>query len=185
MAKRYALSAIGHDKPGIVATVTGPLHKHGANIEDSSMSILEDEFAVILIMTMDEHKVASLKEAISGIEQSTDLTINVKEIPELSEQTQPEPTHIITLHGADAGGLVYKTARLLADSGINITDLQTKRVRGEEPGTVDIYIMILEVVLTGAPGVEEEKALGDNLNNLADELGVTIKIKPIEGHDPL
>ncbi len=180
MIRRYALSAIGRDKPGIVAAVTGPLHKHGANIEDSSMSILEDEFAVILIMTMDEHRVSSLKEAIKGVEESMELSFNISQIPELSaDVTVTEPSHVITLHGADAGGLVYRTTELLASNNINITDLQTKRIKGEEE---DIYIMILEVVLPdGAEVIELEK----RLKTLATELGVTIKIAAIEEHDPL
>jgi glycine cleavage system transcriptional repressor len=181
MIKRYALSAIGHDKPGIVAAVTGPLHKHEANIEDSSMSILEDEFAVILIMTMDEHKVSSLKEAIKGVESTTGLTFNIKEIPDLvGEPTEVEPSHVITLHGADAGGLVYRTTELLAENNINITDLQTKRLRGDEG---DVYIMILEVVLPDdAP---DSSNLEKKLATLAKELGVTIKIAAVEENDPL
>jgi glycine cleavage system transcriptional repressor len=180
MTRRYALSAIGRDCPGIVAAVTGPLHKHGANIEDSSMSILEDEFAVILIMTMDEHRVSSLKEAIKGVEESMGLTFNISQIPELTDDLPPaEPSHVITLHGADAGGLVYRTTELLAGNNINITDLQTKRIKGDEG---DIYIMILEVLLPDSTEVTE---LEEKLNTLATELGVTIKISAVEEHDPL
>ncbi len=183
MAKRYALSAIGHDRPGIVAAVTGPLHSHGANIEDSSMSILEDEFAVILIMTMDGHRIEPLKEAIREVEEETGLTFHIKEIPELTgELPDAQPSHIITLHGEDAGGLVYKTSKLLALNGINITDLQTKRLKGEDG---DVYIMILEIVVPGGPGGNTAKALGENLQTLASKLGVTIKIKEVEEFDPL
>ena len=183
MTKRYALSAIGHDKPGIVAAVTGPLHSHGANIEDSSMSILEDEFAVILIMTMEAKRIDSLKEAIHGVEENTGLTFNIKEIPELNMVLpEAQPSHIITLHGADAGGLVYKTSKLLAENEVNITDLQTKRLRGDDG---DIYIMILEVVLPDDPDNSIAKNLDGQLQALATELGVTIKIKPVEEHEPL
>ncbi|MGH2838428.1 MAG: ACT domain-containing protein, partial [Thermoleophilaceae bacterium] len=48
---RFALSAIGRDRPGIVAGVSGALLKHGANIEDSRMAILSGHFTVMLIVS--------------------------------------------------------------------------------------------------------------------------------------
>ncbi len=59
--KRYALSAIGRDTPGMVAKVTKELYVHGCNIEDSSMTRLEDEFAIILIMSMDPANLEALE----------------------------------------------------------------------------------------------------------------------------
>jgi len=37
---RLALSAIGADRPGIVAAVTGALVDSGCNLEDTTMAIL-------------------------------------------------------------------------------------------------------------------------------------------------
>ncbi len=181
--KRYTLSAIGRDHPGIVAAVTGKLYDHGCNIEDSSMTRLEDEFAIILIMSMAEEKEAALGADLKGIEEKTELTINLKAIGE-EEKAGPESNYIITLHGADTTGIVYKTAELLSGMEVNITDLQTKRTHGEG---ADIYIMLLEVyVPEGAePKNPTIERLKEKLNTLGTELGVTIKIKPIEEYEPL
>ena len=43
---QVAVTAIGADRPGIVAAVTGVLVEHGANIEDSSMTILRGKVIV-------------------------------------------------------------------------------------------------------------------------------------------
>ena len=68
--KRYALTAIGRDRPGIVAAVTKALYEHDCNIEDSSMTILEDEFAIILIMSMPEKSnTDSLLKDIKNVER--------------------------------------------------------------------------------------------------------------------
>jgi glycine cleavage system transcriptional repressor len=45
-----ALSALGRDRPGIVAEVTGVLVEHGVNVEDSRMAILRGEFAMVLVL---------------------------------------------------------------------------------------------------------------------------------------
>ena len=47
---RLAVTAIGADRPGIVAAVTGVLTDHGGNIEDSTMSILGGHFAMMLVV---------------------------------------------------------------------------------------------------------------------------------------
>ncbi len=62
---------------------------------------------------------------------------------------------------------------------INITDLQTKRTRGEDG---DIYIMLLEVFVHKGVVFNTLEAA---LKALGHEMGVTIKIKPVEEYEPL
>ncbi len=180
--KRFALTAIGRDRPGIVAAVTRALYEHRCNIEDSSMTILEDEFAMILIMTMTEREnLHPLRTELESIEESMNLAIHLKEIPpELGEGAKrPLSNYIITLHGADKSGIVYKTAALLSEKGINITDLETK-ILGEDKKR--IYIMVMEVFV---PSSVDTKKVEYELANLGRTLGVTIRIKPIEAFEPL
>ncbi|MFQ5464465.1 MAG: glycine cleavage system protein R [Thermodesulfobacteriota bacterium] len=178
--RRYALTATGRDRPGIVAAVTRVLFEHDCNIEDSSMTILEDEFAIILIMAAPEEiDEASLAADIQKTEEETGLTIHVKELGEKARAPAARSNYIITLHGADKSGIVYRTAALLAGHGVNVTDLETTIVG---PGDEKVYIMIMEL---HAPEAVDVGAIEEELGGLAGELGVTIKIKPIEDYEPL
>ena len=47
----YALSAIGQDRPGIVADVSGLIFECGGNLEDSSMTILGNQFALLILLS--------------------------------------------------------------------------------------------------------------------------------------
>src|SRR3954462_3324351 len=47
------LTAIGRDKPGIVARIARVLLEHGLNIEDSQMRILGGRFAMMLLLRGD------------------------------------------------------------------------------------------------------------------------------------
>ncbi len=58
-----AVTAIGRDRPGIVAGITAALLEFGGNVDDSQMSILHGQFAVMLIVSVPGD--ADL-EAISG-----------------------------------------------------------------------------------------------------------------------
>ena len=46
----FAVTAVGADRPGIVAAVTGAFVDHGCNLEDSSMTILRGQFAMMLVV---------------------------------------------------------------------------------------------------------------------------------------
>ena len=50
----FAVTAIGRDRPGIVAAISGALLELEGNIEDSQMSILRGHFAVMLIVKLPE-----------------------------------------------------------------------------------------------------------------------------------
>ncbi len=177
---RYALTAVGRDRPGIVAAVTKALYEHDCNIEDSSMTILQDEFAIILIMSgPDTMDISSLEGVLKGVESSMGLTIHLKEIEKEAAPKSPESSHLVTVSGYDKPGIVYKTAELLAKWNANITDLETKIIQGEEK---KIYIMVIEVYL---PEKVDEKVVTDALKTLGDSLGVTITIKPIESYEAL
>ena len=48
----FAVTAIGRDRPGIVAAISGALLELEGNVEDSQMSILRGHFAVMLIVRL-------------------------------------------------------------------------------------------------------------------------------------
>ncbi len=183
----FSLSAIGRDQPGIVAAITEPLFKQGCNIEDSSMTILGAEFAVILLMTLPQGvDFASLVKDINEVGKECSLTIDMKEV---AAGPREEPTalsnYILTLYGEDSTGLIYKTACLLADEGINITDLETKTARRDDDESGEgrqLYMMMMELYITEATDL---KVLTSKLEDLGKELNVSIKLKPIEDYGEL
>ncbi len=54
MANYALLSAVGKDKPGIVAAVSAVLFQAGCNIEDSTMARLGGDFAIMLMLRLPE-----------------------------------------------------------------------------------------------------------------------------------
>src|SRR6185312_1702572 len=51
MKQWFALSAIGDDRPGIVADLSELIYECDCNLEDSSMTLLGSEFAVLLLLS--------------------------------------------------------------------------------------------------------------------------------------
>ena len=163
----FALSAVGSDRPGIVAAVTGALVEHGCNLEDTSMSILRGHFAMMLVVSgPDGLDAATLEDALAGPAAALELVVAVRQIDDDVPSSPEGEAWAIAVYGADRPGIVHRFTSLLAAAGVNVVDLST-RVIGE-PGR-PVYAMVLEVTLP--PGLDGD-VLSARLATLARELGV-------------
>lgn len=165
---RYSLHAIGNDRPGIVAAVTGVLADVGCNLEDSRMSILHGQFAVMLVVEApDGLSISALETAFGRVQQDLDLLVVLREIPEQNLHVELGETIAVAVHGADRPGIVSSVAQRIADLGGNIVDLSTHKI---EEGEQASYVLLVSVT-TGESCSEENLRL--QLNEVAKDLGVT------------
>jgi glycine cleavage system transcriptional repressor len=169
------VSAVGADRPGIVAAVTRAFLDHGCNLEDTSMTILRGHFAMMLVVAApDDVGQQELERALAEPAADLDLVVAVRAIDE-GVPTSPEgESWTVSVYGADKPGIVHRVALLLADEAVNIVDLST-RVIGD-PGR-PVYAMILEVTL---PDGCDAASLQGTLHDLAVELGVECSLHPSE-----
>jgi glycine cleavage system transcriptional repressor len=169
----FAVTAVGRDRPGIVAAISGALFELGGNIEDSRMSILRGHFAVMLIVELgDEGARAQLESELEGIRGRLGLeAVSVSEVETL-DPGGAAPSHILTVYGADRPGIVHRITSLLAERGVNVTDLSTKVAGGAEP----VYVMVIEIALGDAAADELEAAL----DAAAADLEVEVSLRPLE-----
>lgn len=176
MSRKMALSAVGSDCPGIVAEVSRVLFLHGCNIEDSSMTILRGEFAMILIVALpDQTPEQALSEELQKVAEKLRLILSFRELPAHTEQAESEPgvPYIVSVYGADRPGIVHQVTRGLAERKVNITDVNTRMVGQGSP----VYIMILEVDVPESAVTDGFEA---GLKELAKELSVDITVRPLE-----
>jgi glycine cleavage system transcriptional repressor len=168
-----AVTAVGPDRPGIVAAVTGVLLRHGGNLEDTAMTRLGGHFAMVLVVEVPgDEDAAALESALAGESSHLGLSVTVRPIADLADAGDRGDAWAVTVHGADQPGLVHRVATTLADHGANIVDLATRRITSDAGAG---YVVLLEVLLEG-----DADALGRDLDALATELGVEIHLRPDE-----
>jgi glycine cleavage system transcriptional repressor len=171
----YALSAVGRDRPGIVAEVTGTLLRHGVNLADSQMAILGGHFAMMLVL--ETSKATDLKALRADLESSRSKleleAISLSAI-DAAQARIDEPSHVITLYGADHPGIVNSVTAALAERGVNVTDLDTHLV-GEE--SEPVYMMILEVALPEDLSGEELETF---LREVARDQKLELSVRPLD-----
>ncbi|MFL5844175.1 MAG: glycine cleavage system protein R [Solirubrobacteraceae bacterium] len=156
------VTAIGPDRPGIVAAVTRVLLEHGANIADSHMGLLSGRFSMMLVVEVpdglrERRFAGDLEAAARGLGLDA---IHAEYVGDGVEAAPP--THVVTVYGADHPGIVAAVTEALAAGGASVTDLRT-RLAGE------LYVMTLEV--SGGEGAEEAlRAVAE-----AQSLDVTVR----------
>ena len=176
MAHRWIVTALGKDRPGIVAGVTKILYQLGGNLEDSAMTRLEGEFAVMLIFSVSA-KVSDgrFRRAFVPLERQG-LAVHLKPLT-TSETRAPKgrgKAFQISVYGADRPGIVYQVSEALAKAGANITHVHTHRSAGGGPA---LYLLLLEVDI---PPARSESSLNGLLKRIAKRLGVEVSLRPAE-----
>ena len=167
-----AVTAVGADRPGIVAAVTQVLFEHGCNIEDSRMAILGGHFSMMLILALPEGTaVDRLEEALSEPGRALDLVVTVRPVGETAADAAAGSPFVVSVYGADHPGIVARVSGLLAEHGVNISDLATHVIEGDPP----VYVMVLEVTLPSDAAPVEAA-----LKTLAAELAVDVSMHPME-----
>jgi glycine cleavage system transcriptional repressor len=170
----FAVTAIGRDRPGIVAAVSRALLDLDGNIEDSQMSILRGHFAVMLVVRVpDPISAEELADHLGPVREQLGLeAITCNPIDELEAVMDPA-THVVTVYGADHPGIVNAISNALAELDVNITDLET-RLTG--PDDNPLYTMVIEV----AVGEADVGLVQASLRAVAERESVEFSLRPLE-----
>ncbi|MGZ4141609.1 MAG: glycine cleavage system protein R [Actinomycetota bacterium] len=168
-----AVTAVGVDRPGIVAAVSKVLYEIGGNIEDSRMAILGGHFAMVLIVSLPgDVEPRALETALEQPAKELELITTVRPVAEAEPHGGGSP-YVVSVYGADRPGIVWRVSETLAAHGVNISDLATHVVGDQEP----VYVMILEVDVP--PGGDAD-AIGEALKGVGLELGVDVAFNPMD-----
>jgi glycine cleavage system transcriptional repressor len=165
----FAVTVIGHDRPGIIAEVAEALARLRLNLTDSTMTRLRGHFAMTLVCA-GPPSAEEIESALAPLTADRTMLVTVRSVT-AEMMGEPEGTHhVLTVHGADRLGIVAALTRVLADAGGNITDLTTRL-------TGSLYLLVAEVDL---PASADLAALDRTLGEVATTLGVEALLRPAE-----
>lgn len=177
MPRRWLVTALGKDQPGIVAGVTEVLYRLGCNLEDSAMTRLESEFTIMLIFSSPARvSPERIRKAFEPLERRLKLVVHLKPLSAqetMAPRKQGTP-HLISIYGADRPGIVFRAAEALARERVNITDVHTHR---SAQGGPSLYLLLLEAEI---PPRLDVAALEGRLKRLGKALGVEVSLRPAE-----
>jgi len=180
---RIAVSALGRDRPGIVAGVTRVLLDHGLNLADSQMGILSGRFSMTLLVQEGRGAVDldALRADLRAV--GDDLALDAIFATPVPDEEPAEGgvgaggALMVSVYGADHPGIVHAVTRELCAQGVNIVNLETRLAAGRGSGP-PLYAMFLEVSLrAGGPA---ERELAEALRRIGSEQRVEIAVRALE-----
>jgi glycine cleavage system transcriptional repressor len=171
-----ALSAIGRDRPGIVAAVSEVLLDHEGNVEDSTMSILRGHFTMMLILSLsDAADLDLLRARLEQVRARLDLeAVTLSPIAEVHAQSDT-PSHILSVYGVDHPGILHGVSSALAENRVSITDLTTRVLEGGEK--TPVYAMMIEIAVPEGVDVD---SLEKGLEQVCEEQHVELSFRELE-----
>jgi glycine cleavage system transcriptional repressor len=176
MRRWFAMSAIGRDRPGIVADLAELIYDCDCNLEDSRMTILGSEFAVLLLLSGQGPDVERrLSSGCKRLEWEKRLTVFTRPLdappPPPGQPARGTPLECVVT-GVDKAGIVARVARTIEEQGANITDLHSDLRPEPESGT-PMYTMRMRLVV---PPEKDVGALRQALERVAAELRVDLSV---------
>jgi glycine cleavage system transcriptional repressor len=162
------VTAVGEDRPGIVAALTGALLDIGGNLADARAALLRGSFATMLAVSVpDGVDAADVERALRPV--ADELGLGLHAAPAAPAHTgSTRERAVLSVYGADRPGIVHGIAAALAGHGANILDLSARLV--DDPA---IYVLGIEIEL---PEGLDAGALHERLVPVAAEHGVELTI---------
>jgi len=165
------LTAFGKDRPGVVSDVTRLIYEIGGNLEDSTMTRLADEFAIILLFSITDDIEDTLAKACRRLEKERGVSAFFRPVDDSGGGRQiPYTLHRVHAEGIDHTGIVYRISDYLASMKVNIANLKSRRTTSPESGTIR-YILEIEIQVPEDVSIERMKK---DLDRIGHEIDVDI-----------
>jgi len=175
MTNRYIMTAFGKDRAGIVADVTRLLYENDCNLEDTTMSMLADEFTLSLLFSSQlPDIVESLTRECRRLELDKGISAFVRPLlPQQEQDNKGYKTCTLHIEGLDQAGIVYKTSQFLADHQLSIIQLDSSSSASPQSGAT-IYNMTIYIQVPENLPFDQ---LEEDLSTVANELHVDIALE--------
>ena len=162
----FIITAVGPDHPGMAHALAQQLFDAQCNLEDTTMTRLSGQFAMILVVAPPAGlSLETLATRLQPLRESHGLTIDIA--PASATPIAEGPRHILTAYGPETSGLLARVTQVLAERGVNVTDVQT---RVASAGMA--YVMLLELEL---PMSLRADALEAELRHRAPDLQISLR----------
>lgn len=174
MTTKLVISALGDDRPGIVDELSNIIYDNGLNIEDSRMTVLGGEFAILLLINGSQTSIAKLHDQAAEIEQALQLRLLLKETTEHKPDDDAVP-YAVEVAALDHPGIVKNISRFFSGRNINIIDLHTERYAAPHTGSP---MFSLQMIIS-IPASTDIAQLREAFTEVCEELNLDAELKNI------
>jgi glycine cleavage system transcriptional repressor len=176
MSQLIVLSAIGSDRTGVVQDLTKVILACDGNIEESRMTTLGSEFAMLMLVSGNWHTLDKLERELDKLSAKDDLTFTIRETDprKPSDDRMPYAVDVVSL---DHEGIVFNLANFFASRDIEIADVATRRYAAAHTGAP----MFAVQMAINVPSSVHIAQLRDEFLEVCDQLNLDAILEPVKG----
>jgi glycine cleavage system transcriptional repressor len=175
MKQLIVLSVIGNDRSGVVNDISKVILDCGGNIEESRMSALGNEFAMLMLVSGNWHTLTKLESELDKLSKDHGLTVTMRKTGERSPKTDCMP-YGVDVVALDQPGIVFNLANFFASRHIDIAELATRRYAAAHTGAPMFSVQLT----VNVPATEHLAQLRDDFMELCDQLNLDAIIEPVK-----
>ena len=99
MSQLIVISAVGKDRKGVVQDITKAILSCGGNIEESRMTTLAAEFAMLMLVSGSWHTLSRLETKLEKLTANDNLTVAIRKTSERAskEDRMPYAVDVVSL----------------------------------------------------------------------------------------
>ena len=140
---RAVVTTIGRDRPGLVNDLAKLAHDLKLSIEDSRMTVLGGEFAVLMSVSGGGLALSRLEEKLAQLAEANGLAYQFRRTSD-REGVEGCLPYTVSVTAMDHPGIVYAVASFFSSRSINIHNLDTVTERAPHTGT-PLFSMVMEI----------------------------------------
>ncbi len=172
-SKHLVITAVGQDRPGIVNDLSRAILDAGCNIEDSRMTVLGGEFALIVLLSGSWSAVAKLESQVPVLAKKLDLVVTAKYTETRPPRSDRVPYQVDVV-SIDQPGIVHDIADFFAGREINIEELSSWTYPAAHTGT-PMFSLSMTISIPAKMHIGQ---LRDDFMKFCDELNLDAVLEP-------
>ena len=160
---------------GVVQDITKVILACGGNIEESRMTTLGSEFAMLMLVSGNWHTLGKLERELEKLGDNSNLTFAIRKTDERTakEDRMPYAVDVVSL---DHEGIVFGLANFFASHDVEIADVATRRYSAAHTGAA----MFAVQMAVNIPSSVQIAQLRDEFLELCDRLNLDAILEPVK-----
>lgn len=170
------VTAVGPDRPGLVADLTRHVYDVGASLADSRMVNLRGHFALLALIEGTPESLTSLRRKLESEGTGIGLHLEIYEAAAAPVSRVPGSVpYRLKVYSNDQPGITARVTALLREHSVNVEELETRIESAPFAGTP---LFVLEGVVTLPQGTRARK-MREELATLGEKIGCDIDLDAI------
>ena len=175
MSQLIVISAVGPDRTGVVQDLSKVILSCGGNIEESRMTTLGSEFAMLLLVSGNWATLNKLEQGLDKLAASKGLSIAIRQTDAKSPAGDRMP-YAVDIVSLDQQGIVFNLANFFASKDIEIADVATRSYAAAHTGSP----MFAVQMAINVPSSVHIAQLREEFLEICDRLNLDAILEPVK-----